>query len=360
MIYIDFECLAPPRRQQNPALATPLLLGALWPDHTITQFIVDPRLAEAARADRGLCRVATLRDAATELIARARTLACPIVSWSTFDSSIVHAHAGLSRAELDIFSSLYVNALQPARRWASLTTLRLPDDDGQGNALSRYCAASGYDVPGRVARVRPARNLRYLLAHLRKAGARYRDVKPKAKARWHDVLEYNRHDLLGLRHVHERVTRDLAVFDWYARGVIAAAVDGRLVRWAVGAGPRPRFIRALDAAAAERYVVLVADPFLLPDVEECRAWLDGVVASLADEGIRAWPAVFLGGPDGTEARPALLLLEVKRRAGRALARQLGLRMFIRGHREGPALATWCGNAQPTDKPSPPVSAGRLA
>lgn len=344
MIYIDFECLAPPKLRRDPAQSTPLLLGVLWTDATITQFIVDERLADAARAVRDHCRVSTVHDAIVEIVEKAHSAGCGIVSWSTFDNSVAHAHGSLSTAESEAFDAVYVNALARAPEWARATHVRLRGDKKEGNTLSRYCEATGYTVPPGLAALKPARYLRTVLNQL-DAGGRYRALKPRAKRRWHDVLGYNRYDLLGLQHVHERVTHDLAVLDWYRRGQIEIQIEGHAVRWAVDAGPKPRFIRALEAAAAERYVVLVADPFVAPDLGQPCVWLDAMSVSLAEQGIQAWPAVFFGGAGAAARRPALVALGVKRKAGSALARRHGLRMFIRGHRGGPAQSTWCGNVK---------------
>lgn len=78
MIYIDFECLASPpqRRHEGAGSSTPLLLGVLWPDDTITQFIFDERLGDAARADRERCRAAPLNEAVAEIVQRASELGC--------------------------------------------------------------------------------------------------------------------------------------------------------------------------------------------------------------------------------------------------------------------------------------------
>jgi hypothetical protein len=225
-IYIDFECLAPRDRRQGAAGARPLLLGVLWPDGAITQYLVDARLADAARADKAHCRVASLPEAVTDLISVARRDAAAIASWTQHDRNVIaaHGHAGARLAEFD---ARYVNAAAEARRWARVGGLVLPPDRHSAgestpgsvgprvvHSLDRYMAATGYVVPARLARVAPASLLRHVLRQVEAHGGRYRATTPQTKRDWHLVLQYNREDLLGLRHVHARVSSDLEKRRW--------------------------------------------------------------------------------------------------------------------------------------------------
>ncbi len=334
-IYLDFECLAPPRGRVGPRFSRPLLLGVLPREGLVYHALVDPGLHGAARAG-ARCQATTLREAVTRLWADGADEASPVISWSNFDRDIVRAHAGLPDETLAVFERRHVDARVAARRWA--TTWRVPLDPetaDQGHALGRYLRATGYKVPARIAAVAPARLLRRVLAQLAASGGRYRDFTPKAKRDWHLVLDYNRHDLLGLRHVHTRVAADLALLDWYRAAIVSLEGGRRGVRWAVGAGVPARFGATLDAAGDDRYAVLVADIEVAREGPAAAAWLDGLRARLSADGLRAIAATVSSAATPLEpGRPAVVVMGLGTRPARRLARQSGLRLLIWGTRHG--------------------------
>lgn len=333
-VYIDFECLAPSRGQVGAEFSRPLLLGVLHRDDRLRQFLVDPRLHDAKRA-LAACVAATLEQAVSSVATDEDGQASALISWSTFDLEIVRAHAALPDETLAAFERRHVNALAAARRWAK--GWRVPLDPGtadEGHTLGRYMRATGYKVPAHVAAVAPARLLRRVLARLAAHGGRYRGLTPATRRDWHLVLAYNHHDLLGLRHVHERVTADLALSDWYRGGLVSVEVGRRPVRWAVGAGLPPRLASAMAASADDRYAVLVADGDVARDADAAHTWVEGMAGRLAREGVRTSAAQVSSPSTLAGTRPALFVPGLGSRLARQLARQCGLRLVIWGTRHG--------------------------
>jgi hypothetical protein len=334
-IYIDFECLAPSPGQVGPRFSHPQLLGVLGADGRINQFLVDPLLHDAKRACPNCCVPTTLEEAMSIVVAEADGQACPVVSWSTFDRNVVRSHAGWPGETLAVLERWYVNALDRARPWAKAWRAPLNADTAdERHSLGRYLRATGYERPARIAEVEPARLLRHVRAQLAANGGRYRDVTPQAKRDWHLVLAYNQHDLLGLRHVFERVTADLALSDWYRSGLISVEVGRRPVRWAVGAGLPPRLSSAMAASGDDRYAVLVADGDVARDADAAHVWVDGMAGPLASEGVRTSAAQVSSPSTPAGTRPALLVPGLGSRMARQLARQCGLRLVIWGTSHG--------------------------
>jgi hypothetical protein len=320
----------------GPRFSQPLLLGVLAQDGRVHHDLVDPRLHGAARGGAGGCMATTLDEAVSRVLADGADEASSVISWSNFDREIVRAHAALPDEALAAFERRHVNALAAARRWATTWRVALdPDTADQGHTLGRYMRATGYKLPAHIAAVAPARLLRRVLAQLAARGGRYRDLTQQAKRDWHLVLAYNRHDLLGLRHVHRRVAADLALLDWYRAAIVSLEGGRRGVRWAVGAGVPAKLGAALDAAGDDRYAVLVADAEVAGEAPAAAAWLDGLRARLAADGLRWVAATVSSAATPLEpGRPAAIVMGLGTRPARRLARASGLRLLLWGSRHG--------------------------
>ena len=133
------------------------------------------------------------------------------------------------------------------------------------NELKPYMRHLGIRTPPALTPGRPAFWARYVLGRLAQADGRYRRLEPRAKRAWHNLLEYNRLDCEGLREVHERATRELALWDSYRRttftvhGTPPIAIKDRgnprplrrlLARHIEGLGSELRFDRARGPSAS--------------------------------------------------------------------------------------------------------------
>jgi hypothetical protein len=218
--YIDFETLG---RTRDPDTSfRPLLLGTLRDaaHGGFQQAVLDPALHSAVRASKDLAAHSVA--SAIDFLAREEkgVASGRIVAWSTYDLSVITRHCQ-SQARLDEIRARYENALEDARRWRREVrpSVKLPlDHKGrQTHELKAYMSHVGYPVPRALAPGNAARWGAYVLEQVGKTAGGYPEVKALAKRRWHYLLEYNFHDCAGLRAVHERVSRELALWEAYRK-----------------------------------------------------------------------------------------------------------------------------------------------
>ena len=232
-IYIDFEqpkgSVANPGR---PALLG-ILVGAAGED--LEQLIVDERLASAVTANRRRCRVATLDAAVAELMDRATAEKRRIVGWSNFDRDrLVEACPGRA-AEIN---ERCINPLSTARQWARAihpaSAIVRAAPGSPRHTLDQYARLAGYPQTARIASGKPADWINTTLNRLAGVGGRYRSLSRVGKRDWHDLLDYNRHDCLALRHVALRASRELECWEAYERTTFVVFENGREISFRVG------------------------------------------------------------------------------------------------------------------------------
>jgi hypothetical protein len=255
-VFIDFEMLG--ARDTMPAL-----LGALWDEKASTRhvaFLLDTVLHPAAAADRDVCRACSAAAAVETIVRAAEERDGLIVSWSTRDATQVH-RLGLHAALLKRFDRRFHNGLKDVRRWKNrlYPDAKLPTLDSRvdGHALKAYIVATGFRSPRQVSASSAARWLRQVSERLDKCGGQYRKLTPAAKRSWHRLLQYNRLDCEGLKHVYERATRELGLERAYRNTTFRVNVLGESVD--VGPGSRSRNLdKALSLWNGSRWAIIIA------------------------------------------------------------------------------------------------------
>jgi hypothetical protein len=334
LIYLDIE--------QLDARATPELLSVLTTrDDRPARFriyLLNPLLARAAAAHRG-CRVADLEGALAEILSDDGA----IVTWGARGRRIIQ-RAGVPADLRERFEARWVNALTDVRRWKRRLygDWNLPALDGTGHALAMYMTAVGYDVPPSVAPGTTATRLRHLLARLDAASGDHRNPPAAAQRRWHALLEDKSHDCLGLRAVHGRASRELALEAAYRQTTYRVALDdgGCLIH----IGRRHRDLDAvMRAARATHWACITAfNPQSTPlsPGENHRRDL-ALKQRLRARGIRWHSTEAFADRGGWPAEAGVLALGVSRRLAESLGRAFDQAAIVWGRVGGKAELLWC-------------------
>jgi hypothetical protein len=328
-IYIDVESL----KTDPPHIA---ILGMLTGSGGagLAQLIVDPRLAPARVAKRDRLRAVELTEAVRELVQTAADEDRRIIGWSNFDRDrlidVCPHLAGAVRGR-------YVNALEIGRRWRS----KVHPSFGIGRAnqfspkhtLDQYARLAGYECLGALERAKPARWIRHTLRQLETNGGRYRKVTPEARRDWHRVVEYNRHDLLALRHIVLTAVRELELWRAYERTRFCVDDGRRRVCFKAGSS-NARLDTLLTRRGATRWAFITAwNPGSRPlsPAENVRqhAELQAAVgalglAALEGEGVAEDPS---GPPERS-----LLILNISPGKAISLGRRFGQLAIVVGRR----------------------------
>ena len=225
-IYIDFECLKGGKGQKPH----PALLGVLigQDEDRLEQLIVDERLQPAHVARRERTRFVPLSDAVETLVRTAISSGTRIVGWSFFDRDrMIDARPDL---EADI-NACYVNAIQIARPWRQRLypwfTIEREDQFAPRHTLDKYARLAEYRGAKALDGATPAKWIQHVLDQLEAKDGRYRATTKATKRDWDRLLRYNRHDLVALRHIALRATRENEAWSAYKK-----------TRFCVDDGPR--------------------------------------------------------------------------------------------------------------------------
>ena len=187
-LYIDFE-----GRIGTP----PVVLGVLH-DTRYQVFLLDEAFRPLARSNAipdATVRVCSLDDAVAELVRLAGAgQGRRIVAFSEFELHVVREH---TRTLVDAFATSYLNILAEFRRWYHRTRQSRPLESFGLDACETW---TGYQRPA-DANCEPADLLRRLREQLDTASRR--GVVPGAHtiALWTQLVRYNQHDCLGMRHL---------------------------------------------------------------------------------------------------------------------------------------------------------------
>jgi hypothetical protein len=188
-IYLDFEGF----EEQKPALAGVLI------DDNFQQVVLDPALKNAAEAKE--LRIESLDSLIDRLLAECERNSRFIIAFSIYEQDVIRRELGID------ISTRYKNALRFARRWKAKY---LPEVTLEKNSLDEFLQLPevGYEVPGHLEKGQATKWLRSVLGGLEKR-SEYSKLTPKQRESWDSLLEYNRHDVLGLNTLVKRASQDL-------------------------------------------------------------------------------------------------------------------------------------------------------
>lgn len=332
-IFIDIESLRtrPPR-----VVIVGILTGG--EGEQLEQLVVDPAFASACAAKRSILRAVSWNEAVHGIVGRAHREDRRIVGWSNFDrDGLIGACPQLE----DSIRKRYVNALDVARPWRANVhpTFRIQRADGFSprHTLDQYARLAGYNDEGAFENATPAKWIRHLLAQLQAREGEYRWVTREARRDWHKVLEYNRHDLLALRHITCQATRELELWRAY-----------QSTSFCVGTGARPVCFRAgsrssrLDALLARqgatRWAFITAwNPGSVPlsSVENARRHAE-LCAAVGAMGLATLEGEGIGRDPSWPPERSLLILGISRVRAVALGRHFGQLAIVAGRHGEPS------------------------
>jgi hypothetical protein len=333
-IYIDFECRA--REIDRPAI-----LGVVRPDGTVTQYVVDPALADAAVAQAD-CRVASLSDVLRELADECQKKRCRLVSWSSFDMKVILVADPPTRI-LAALSTAHFDALDIVPRWAATYGFKADKKKFETrNQLHKFFPLAGYRPDWRYEAATPAAWIRHVRAQMAASGGRYRHVNHQTKRDWQALLRYNRHDCLGLRHLTLRAAAETEKRHAYLDTVYAVQDDARLIKFRVGSHKA-----ALDALLARHRAkdwahISACNPGLETlSPTENRRRMKRLENTARKRGYTTLPG---NGRDDRQRRPAedtLFVMGIPEAKARRLAREFGQWAIVAGRRGEAARLVWC-------------------
>ena len=334
-IFVDFECLlVGPERRPDPAL-----LGVLFgsDDEQLEQVITDERLAPARVARRERTPVASASDAVGEIVAMAQVDGLRIAGWSFFDRErMIEARPDLAEA----ITARYVNALQVARPWRMKLhpDVRIEREDAYAarHTLDKYASLAGYPRARALIDATPARWIRHTIGQLEANGGRYRHVTRSTKRDWYRLLEYNRHDLLALRHILLRASRELDAWRAYERTRFCVQDGAREVCFMAGSR-NARLESLLRRHGARRWAFITAwNPasrvLSREENERRQAELWRIIQGNRYTTLEGSGA----GPDPSrEPEESLMVLGIGRGAAVRLAKRFGQLAIVAGERGSP-------------------------
>jgi hypothetical protein len=333
-IYIDFECRA-------KEIDRPAILGVVRPDGTVTQYVVDPALADATVAQPG-CRVASLSDVLRELADECRKNGCRFVSWSSFDMKVIQVANPPTRI-LGALRRAHFDALDVVPQWAATYGFKADKKKFETrNQLHKFFPLAGYRPDWRYEGATPAAWIRHVRAQMAASGARYRRVNHQTKRDWHALLRYNRHDCLGLRRLTLRAAAETEKRHAYLNTVYAVQDGARLIKFKVGSHKA-----ALDALlkrhrAKDWAHISAGNPGLETlSAAGNRRRMKRLENTARERGYATLPG---DGRDDRQRRPAedtLFVIGIPEAKARQLAREFGQWAIVAGRRGEAARLVWC-------------------
>ncbi|MBA3271599.1 MAG: DUF3293 domain-containing protein [Acidobacteria bacterium] len=334
-IYIDFECSA-------KEIKRPAILGVLRPNRTVTHYVIDPDLADAARAHPD-CQAATLSDVLTQLADECRKDETRLVSWSRFEMAVIRAASRVENAAA-VLGKAHVNALDVVPKWAATYGAKTEKKKFEArNQLHQFFPIGGYRPDWRYGRAAPASWIRHVRAQMAARDGRYH-VNRETRRDWHLLLTYNRHDCLGMRHLVSRATAETEKRRAYLDATYTVRHAGQVVRFKIGA----RMV-ALDALVARhdamRWAHITAwNPGLATlSATENRRRLKALDHVVRERGYTTLPG---DGQDDKKQWPAeesLFVIGMAQEEARGLARDFGQWAIVTGQRDQAARLVWCLN-----------------
>jgi hypothetical protein len=188
-VYIDFE-----GQKKHP----PALIGILCDDQ-FQQIVLDPRLKSAA--DAKSLPQDSLRDVVGRLIQECRAGNRCLIAFSTYELNVIKTYC-----DIDV-SDHYKNALKFSKRWKWHFHRDINLDK---NSLDQFMTLPtvNYEVPKHLGKGNAAKRLNTVTDMLEKRGE-YSKLTAVAKAKWTKLLDYNEHDVRGMRTLVLQAARDM-------------------------------------------------------------------------------------------------------------------------------------------------------
>lgn len=176
-IYFDFEGF----KNKSPAIA------GFFYEEQFHQVILDPRLKSAA--DAKSLPQENLQEVIKKLLAEREANNRFIIAFSIHELKIIKDHC-----QIDV-KEYYKNALGFVKRWKSTYYKSV---ELEKNSLDQFLTTIGYDVPKHLGKGSATKRLKAVIDMLETKGD-YGKLTRVKKAQWTKLLDYNRHDVVGLR-----------------------------------------------------------------------------------------------------------------------------------------------------------------
>jgi hypothetical protein len=329
-IYVDFECLKGSRGQRPHPMLLGILIGV--DGECLEQIILDERLHPLHAARRERTRFAQLTESIETLVRMATSGGLKLAGWSFFDRDrMIDARPDL---EGDI-NACYVNAIQIARPWRQRIypafKIEREDQFAAKHTLDKYARLAGYPDAPALQGAEPARWIRHLLDQLEAKQGRYRSTTPETRRDWRRLLDYNRHDLLALRHIVLKATRETEAWRAYEKTRFCVDDGPRRVCFMAGSANK-KLDALLERHRAKSWAFITAwNPGSIELTREenaaRQAELRNAVAAytvLRGEGI--------GEDPGWTPEESLLILNISRGKAVSLGRRFGQLAIVVGRR----------------------------
>ena len=338
-IFVDYECLM--GKPPHPALLG-VLIGSGGED--LQQFIVDPELAPARVAKRERTSVAEVDDVVRNIVGMAAACDLRIVGWSYFDRDrMIEACPDLGH----VIKARYVNALHIARPWRRTIypsfKIEREDEHSPKHTLDQYAVLADYSHGFAFEDAEPAKWIRHVRKQLRATGGNYRRTTSQTKRDWHKLLDYNRHDLLALRGIVLKATRELELWHAYERTRFCADDGPRRVCFMAGSRS-PRLQALLRRHGVTRWAFMTAWN---------SAWasqhLNGnamrqveLIKIVEARGYQMLPGEAIGEDPVSTPAEGVLILGMGRREAVPLGERFEQLAILVGEDDGPATLVSCG------------------
>lgn len=194
IFWIDFEG----RQDEPPAMVCELEGDA------ITSIVFDERLKSAAEQKK--LAVLEFRDYAQSLRQRVNERDGLVAAYSKHELELLKA---IEPGSEDFWETVYLNANMSSWFGRCLPDLKAKLEAGdagkrnRGLGLKDYLSLPEvrYPYPKRLKKFSPSPVIGLLRSELAEVGGRYSRLKDRTKSKWVRLIEYNQHDVKGMKHL---------------------------------------------------------------------------------------------------------------------------------------------------------------
>ena len=188
-IYLDLEGF----KDKPPAIA------GISIDSDFRQVVFDPVLKSAAE-DKGLS-MENLDSFIKGLQEECERNSRFIIAFSIFELNVIQNYCGID------ISRCFKNSLRLAKRWKWKFH---KDIELQRNSLDQFLTLPGinYEIPKHLGKGNATKRLKAVREMLERCGD-YTKLTSTKKRQWTNLLEYNRHDVLGMQALTMRAAEDM-------------------------------------------------------------------------------------------------------------------------------------------------------
>jgi hypothetical protein len=208
--------------------------------------------------------------------------------------------------------------------------------------MHRFFELAGYRPDWRYGQATPAKWIRHVRQRMEAAGGNYRQISKLAKKRWHLLLQYNRHDCLGLRHLVMRAAAELEERENCLAAEYVVRNGAKEIRFRIGS-QKSSIDALLRSSGATTWAHLTAsNPSLTrPTAPENAARHETLKAELKALGHATLPANVRALAGDTPADESLFIIGIGREEARTLAREFGQWAVVVGAVGGRSELVWC-------------------